>query len=85
MTHGYCLSFEDLVSDDIREEISQQRRMFLGGSRSDGGTLRTLLEGEDTVDFVSRRALCILSRWPFADFFKRCVCVWRCACARVLC
>lgn len=72
VTHGFCLSFTDVVSPALREYIvSKRRRVFSARSETSAGMVSPHVDDSPQYDFVSRKALCILSRWPFSDFFKK--------------
>jgi hypothetical protein len=64
-TFGYCLTFEDRLCDRGVEALR----------RGDGGG--ALAAAADAADastvLVTQKALCLLSRWPFTGFFKKCV------------
>jgi hypothetical protein len=69
VTYGYCLTFEDVVSDSLRDEILRRRLALRAPASS---TVSKLFSDDtDEVTVTARQALCVLSRWPFADFFKR--------------
>ena len=68
VTHGYCLTFEDFISPELRAKVVARRRAYIQSVQHNNESIE---DDSDDYDYVARQSLCILSKWPYADLYKR--------------
>jgi hypothetical protein len=76
LSYGFCLTFEDALRPDLAAKVLALRAPGIsdapgssaggGGGGSDCGAA-----GAGSV-LVARKALCVVTQWPFPGFFRRC-------------